>query len=34
MKESNPVDLAKYVVANKLVYEPAFAWWVPVMLQK
>ena len=28
LKESNPVELAEYAVANKLVEEPAFAWWV------
>jgi hypothetical protein len=25
LKESNPVDVAEYAVANKLVHEPAFA---------
>jgi hypothetical protein len=34
LKESNPVDVVKYVVANKLVHEPAFAWWVPDVLRK
>jgi hypothetical protein len=34
LKESNPVDVAEYVVANKLVHEPAFAWWVPDVLRK
>jgi DNA-binding HxlR family transcriptional regulator len=28
LKESNPVELAEYAVANKLVEEPAFTWWV------
>jgi hypothetical protein len=28
LKESNPVEVAEYAVANKLVSEPAFAWWV------
>ena len=28
LKESNPVELAEYAVANKLVEEPAFKWWV------
>jgi Reverse transcriptase (RNA-dependent DNA polymerase) len=32
LKESNPIELAEYAVANKLVSEPAFAWWVPVIL--
>jgi hypothetical protein len=29
LKESNPVEVAEYVVANKLVHMPAFVWWVP-----
>jgi hypothetical protein len=28
LKESNPVQLAKYAVANMIAEEPAFAWWV------
>jgi len=31
---SDPVQVAKYAVANKLVHEPAFAWWVPYTLKK
>jgi hypothetical protein len=34
LKESNPVDVAEYVVANKLGSEPAFKWWVPYRLRK
>jgi Reverse transcriptase (RNA-dependent DNA polymerase) len=34
LKESNPVEVADYVVANKLVSEPAFRWWVPYTLKK
>lgn len=34
VKESNPVMLAEYAVANKLVSEPAFNWWVPYTLKK
>jgi hypothetical protein len=34
LKESNPVKVAKYAAANKLVHEPAFAWWAPNVLQK
>jgi hypothetical protein len=34
LKESNPIELAEYAVANKLVSEPAFAWWVPVVLRQ
>jgi len=28
LKESFPLELAEYAVNNKLVEEPAFAWWV------
>jgi hypothetical protein len=28
LKESNPVKVAEYTVANKIDDEPAFAWWV------
>ena len=34
LKESNPVDIADYVVARGLEKEPAFAWWVPYTLRK
>ena len=34
LKESNPVQVAEYAVANKLVSEPAFAWWVRTVLRK
>jgi hypothetical protein len=34
VKETNPVLLAEYAVANKLVSEPAFQWWVPSTLKK
>ena len=34
VKESNPVQMAEYAVANKLVEEPAFRWWVPYTLKK
>ena len=27
MKEAYPVQVAEYAVANKIVEEPAFAWW-------
>jgi hypothetical protein len=33
LKESNP-ELAEYAVANRLVDEPAFAWWVPHVIRK
>jgi hypothetical protein len=28
LKESNPVEIAEHAVANKIVEEPAFKWWV------
>ena len=34
VKDSHPVLLAEYAVANKLVSEPAFQWWVPYTLKK
>jgi hypothetical protein len=34
VKESHPVLLAEYAVANKLVSELAFNWWVPYTLKK
>jgi len=33
LKESNPIQVAEYAVANKLVEEAAFAWWVPHVLK-
>ena len=33
-KEAYPIQAAEYAVANKLVSEPAFAWWVPYTLRK
>ena len=34
LKESNPLDVSEYAVANKLVTEPAFQWWVPTTLRR
>lgn len=34
MKESNPIQVAEYAVANKLVEEAAFARWVPFVLKR
>eukprot|EP00980_Cylindrotheca_fusiformis_P019797 scaffold6944_cov68-Cylindrotheca_fusiformis.AAC.1 len=34
LKESNPVEVAEYAVANKIEEEPAFKWWVPYVLKK
>jgi hypothetical protein len=32
-KESNPVEVAEYAVANKIAKGPAFAWWVQNVLR-
>ena len=34
IKESYPIKLAEYAVANKIAEEPAFRWWVPYTLKK
>jgi hypothetical protein len=34
LKESNLVELAEYAVANRIVEEPAFKWWVSNTLHK
>jgi len=34
LKESNPIEVAEYAVANKIAEEPAFAWWVKPVLRK
>jgi hypothetical protein len=34
LKESNGIEIAKFVVANHLVEEPTFKWWVPKVLRK
>jgi hypothetical protein len=34
LKESNPVQVAEYAASNKLLSQPAFAWWVPYTLKK
>ncbi|CAJ1944853.1 unnamed protein product [Cylindrotheca closterium] len=33
-KEAYPIQVAEYAVANKLVSQPAFSWWVPYTLKK
>jgi len=33
LKETNPVQFAEYACANKIDAEPAFDWWVPVVLR-
>jgi hypothetical protein len=34
LKESNPVELAEYTVANRIAEEPALKWWVSNTLRK
>ena len=34
LKESNPVDIAEYVVGNRIYEEAAFDWWVTYNLKK
>ena len=33
VKDSNPIQLAEYAVANRIQEEPAFKWWVPETLR-
>ena len=34
LKESNPIEVAEYAVANGIDKEPAFSWWVPYTHKK
>jgi hypothetical protein len=34
LKDSNPVELAEYAVANQIHEEPAFKWWVSDVLRR
>ena len=34
MKESKPVEVAEFVVAQGISDEPGFSWWVPFSLKK
>ena len=34
LKESNPVEVAKFAKAQGIEKEPAFAWWIPFTLKK
>jgi len=34
MKDSHPIEVAEYAVANKIVEQPAFAWWAKQALKK
>jgi hypothetical protein len=33
VKDSNPIELAEYAVANRIQEEPAFKWWVAETLR-
>ena len=34
LKSSNPIELAEYAAANKLLHVPAFAWWASYTLKR
>ena len=34
LKESNPIEVAEYAVANRLTEEPAFKWWVSNVIKR
>ena len=34
IKETNPVEISEYVLANQLEKEPAFAWWIRTALKR
>ena len=34
LKQSNPMDVARYVLSNNIADEPAFKWWVPYTMRK
>ena len=34
IKESNPIEVAEYAIANNLCNEPAFAWWVRTAMKQ
>ena len=34
LKDSYPIQIAKYAMANKIANEPAFNWWVHTVLRK
>ncbi len=34
LKESNPVQVGEYILSRGIQNEPAFAWWVPYVMQK
>jgi hypothetical protein len=34
LKEAYPVQVAEYALTNKILEEPAFAWWARHVLKK
>jgi hypothetical protein len=34
IKDSHPIEVAEYAIANKIVEQPAFAWWAKQTLKK
>ena len=34
LKESNPIEIDEYDVAQDISHQPAFAWWVPFTIKK
>jgi hypothetical protein len=34
LKESNPIKVAEYAIAQGIADEPAFAWWVPFVMKR
>ena len=32
LKNSNPIEIAEYAIANQIADEPALVWWVPHVL--
>jgi hypothetical protein len=34
LKESNQIEIAKFVIDNKIASEPSFSWWVPFTLSR
>jgi hypothetical protein len=34
LKEFNPLEVADYAVANELVHETDFAWWIPFTFEE
>jgi hypothetical protein len=34
VKDSNPIELAEYAIANQLQEEPAFKWWAEKALRR